>query len=142
MEALSAFETQRVFARYCVADYLHGRCHLFAVAASHALGLDLLLVIDPEPVDDDLDSLPFPVLCHAVCRLPDDTQTVIDAGGCRLLQHVIDEYCTNEYEILEGPDAWAFLENWLPVEFETGEEAALKAHAATLNISPLDSAHD
>lgn len=120
-----------------VDDYLYGRCHLFALAASRALGLKLRIIIDPAPLDDDLYPLPNPVLCHAGCVIPDESELVLDARGVLDQSEWIREYCPGEYEVLEHDDALAWLETFLPAEFDPGEEQALTTYALAMQACGL-----
>ncbi len=64
-----------------ITEYLHGYCHIFAVAAAIAHNCPVTLIWDDEAMDDDCNTLPFPCLVHAFIQLPSDK--ILDASGVR-----------------------------------------------------------
>lgn len=58
--------------------YLHGRCHIYALALAAEHGYEIRALWDLEPTDDDLNPGPTS-LVHAYCRPPDGR--VVDASG-------------------------------------------------------------
>jgi hypothetical protein len=67
--------------------YLHGRCHLFAIALARLTGFELQAYLD---VDDEVDR---PVLCHAFVRDGDD---ILDVRGRLPFSDVLDEFDSND----------------------------------------------
>ena len=68
---------------YCLADYTHGRCHLFAQALQEECGYEMEFLWDEEYWFDDADE-PLVVLVHAYCIVPnsnDDKEEYVDARG-------------------------------------------------------------
>lgn len=72
--------------------FLHGRCHLFAIALSRTTGLPLQAYLD---VDDDVEG---PVLCHAFVR---DGDHILDVRGRIPFADALDEFDSNEPWLVE-----------------------------------------
>jgi hypothetical protein len=74
-----------------IADYLHGRCDVFAIALARNTGMKVGAIIQGEPMDGG-----DPFLVHAFCLHPTQEDAVMDAKGIRLRSEIYDEYGESE----------------------------------------------
>lgn len=79
---------------YNLFDYIHGRCHLFALALHEELGYEIILLWDDDYWFDG-DDAPSIVLVHAYCFLPKGKPfkgKYVDARGAVSLRMIEREY--------------------------------------------------
>jgi hypothetical protein len=69
--------------------YLHGRCHIFALALHLALGYRIEALWNSEPLSDDGD-FGERALVHAYCRRPDGQ--MVDASGVISKDQLYSDY--------------------------------------------------
>jgi hypothetical protein len=109
-----------------VADYLFGRCHLFAYVLAKKRGFDFGFMINDEPCmqadeeDSDLNAFEaLPELNHAFCYQDKNNQQnslLIDARGLISRKEIIDLYTTtmvdldNNIEVVNPED---LLREWM-----------------------------
>jgi len=67
-----------------ISTYLHGRCHVFAIAMSELSGLPMRAVVT---FNDDLDRF---CLVHAWVEWPDGR--ALDAAGLRDVEEMLEDY--------------------------------------------------
>lgn len=79
---------------YDMADYIHGRCHLFAQALHQEFGYEMECLWDDDFWFDGADG-PSVVLVHAYCITPDGTR--VDARGLVTKEIIEREYDCNSH---------------------------------------------
>jgi hypothetical protein len=138
---LSVHEDFVVFGQYCVDDYLHGRCHLMALAIREQTGLQCGVILDLES-DYDADGEPLAALDHAFCELGQAMEGyVIDARGVRSRLEIQEEYNQAlEPELISGPEAENLIREWIATalleDFLPGEHEALVLYVEALQKYP------
>lgn len=118
--------------------YLHGDCHLMALALSKVSGIPLGVMIEEDAFWTD-DGVPMNALNHAYCILERDEgeSLVLDARGFRLRSETREEYAfESDCTELQGSLAESILHDWINAGllrgFEPGEEQALIGYAESL----------
>ncbi|MBB4867569.1 hypothetical protein HNP46_006483 [Pseudomonas nitritireducens] len=126
--------------RFYVEDYVHGRCHLFALALAKATQYKIGIFVDEDCIPEDGDT-PIRVLVHAFCYVKDDL--VIDARGIRCKVDLENEFegMAMEFAELEGEAAEAQLQQWMAeggcCSLLEGEEKALGAYVRDMRRNGL-----
>ncbi|WP_274644737.1 hypothetical protein [Pseudomonas serbica] len=141
VEHLSVHEDFVVFGEYRVEDYLHGRCHLMALAIREQTGLQCGVMLDLE-AGYDADDEPVAALDHAFCELEGSmTGYVHDARGVRSRVEIQREYNEAfEPEQISGIDAENLIRQWIASgrleDFLPGEQEALGFYVKELQQYP------
>lgn len=79
-----------VHAPSSISIYLHGSCHVFAIALSKLTGLPIGMIVEPRYLRQSgcyVDGL-----VHAFCVKPDNHDYIFDAKGWRKYADLKDEY--------------------------------------------------
>lgn len=77
-----------------VERYLHGECHIFAIALFRLTALPILTITEPR--FSYSDGRYIEGLVHAVCYDPSIPDLILDAKGWRDITHLKDEYYIHE----------------------------------------------
>lgn len=129
--------------RFYVEDYVHGRCHLFALALAQVTQYKIGIFVDEECIPDGGET-PIRGLVHAFCYVKDDL--VIDARGIRCKADLVNEFegMAMEFAELDGDEAEAQLRQWMAEGgcwgLQEGEEKALGAYVLDMRRNGLLSA--
>lgn len=115
---------------YCLADYTHGRCHLFAQALHEELGYEMEFLWDNDYFFED-DDVPSIVLVHAYCILPKGKAfkgKYVDARGGVSKRMIEREYEYNSkwYEKFTIEQLKTAIKNKLLCKPDKGEIKALR----------------
>lgn len=88
-----------------VSHYLHGKCHLFALALHEATGLKIGLFVDEERFEGVAG------LEHAFCYI--DDEYIVDAQGIRSKDEAFNQYCSETWEFSEYQDDGTIIKDWM-----------------------------
>ena len=141
-EHLSVHESFPVFGKLIVEDYLHGRCHLMALALVEEAGLQCGVLLDLESGYTD-DGEPIPALDHAFCEMGQGLEDyVVDARGGRQRTEVLEEYNQGfEPEVVIGSAAEELIRHWIATglleDYLPGEHEALALYVQELKKLPF-----
>lgn len=143
-EHLSVHESYPVFGKLIIDDYLHGRCHLMALALTEETGLQCGVLLDLESGHTD-EGEPVPALDHAFCEMGQGLEDyVVDARGGRHRTEIMEEYNQAfEPEVLVGAEAEALIRQWIATglleDYRPGEREALGLYIQELKTLPCHS---
>lgn len=115
-------------------DYLHGRCHLFALVLADLLNTPIQYMIDNEPMFDSPDQYECWIedgsplmLVHAYVEIDG---VVMDAAGVGNLKYIIDQYgeMATEPEVLvvDSDFVHEMIDEGRLVNFYPGEREAIE----------------
>lgn len=141
-EHLSVHESFPVFGQMIVGDYLHGRCHLMALALAEEAGLQCGVLLDLESGYTD-DGDPITALDHAFCEMGQGREDyVVDARGGRHRTEVLEEYNQGFVpEVMVGSEAEELIRRWIATglleDFLPGEREALALYVKQLKTFPF-----
>lgn len=141
-EHLSVHESFPVFGRLIVEDYLHGRCHLMALALVEEAGLQCGVLLDLESGYTD-DGEPITALDHAFCEMGQGLEDyVMDARGGRHRLEVMGEYNQGLVpEVMVGSEAEELIRRWIAdgllEDYRPGEREALASYVRELKTLPF-----
>lgn len=139
---LSVHESYRVFGQLTIEDYLHGRCHLMALALAEEAGLQCGVLLDLESGFSE-DGEPITALDHAFCEMGQGLDGyVVDARGGRYLTEVLGEYNQGfEPEVMVGSEAEGLIRRWIAAgqleDYQPGERTALALYVQELKTLPF-----
>lgn len=87
--------------------YLHGNCHIFAIAVSEMFGFQICCFLEPRLIEgSDGSSVCMDGLVHAYCVVDDDNELIFDALGVHSAHDLENEYHLHEdvhLEIYDNP---------------------------------------
>lgn len=112
--------------KFNVSHYLHGKCHLFALALHEVTGLKIGLFVDEERFEGVAG------LDHAFCYINNDY--IIDAQGIRSKTEIMAEYCMETWKFAEYMDDGTIINEWIQNNLldpytNEHEKVSIKAYA-------------
>lgn len=143
-EHLSVHESYPVFGQLIVEDYLHGRCHLMALALAEEAGLQCGVLLDLESGYTEAGE-PISALDHAFCEMGQGLDDyVVDARGGRYRTEVLAEYNQGFVpEVMVGSEAEGLIREWIAAglleDYRPGEREALALYIQELKKLPFHS---
>lgn len=141
-EHLSVHESFVVYGQLIVEDYLHGRCHLMALALAEEAGLQCGVLLDLEAGYTE-GGEPISALDHAFCEMGQGLEDyVVDARGGRYRTEVLAEYNQGFVpEVMIGPEAEGLIRQWIAngllEDYRPGEREALASYVRELKAFPF-----